>query len=500
MDDASLQPGPEAGRRVGIVDLGSNSIRLVVYDRLSRTPQPLFNERVICGIGRDVATTGRLAPDGVELAVKNLKRFAALAQAMDIAQLDVLATAATRDAEDGAEFLARISELFAMPVRQLDGETEARLAALGVVSGIPNADGVSGDLGGGSLELAALTNGDIGEIVTLPLGPLRLLAEFGPQRRELQARIDGFLSEIAWLADKGGRTFYAVGGAWRSLARVHMDQTEYPLRIIHSYRVPGRDAADLCKVISRLSPTTLSRMRGVSTKRAPFLPVAALVMRRLLKILRPDWLEFSAYGIREGSLFERLDPDERAADPLLAACATISARESRFGNRGDQLYHWIAPLFHESTDAEAMRLCRAACLLADIGWQVHPSYRAEQIYLRILRLPITGVDHVGWSKIAMAVYIRYGGSPSEDTLGLGRTILDDDDMVWARRVGTALRLAETLAGGMPDILAGASLRVEESKLALHVDPSAAEFVGDVVTGRLETLSDLLGLAPEIVVH
>ena len=497
MDIAAAQPDATAASRVGIVDLGSNSIRLVVYDKLARTPQQLFNERVICGIGRDVATTGNLSPEGIELALRNLARFAALARAMHVGELDILATAATRDATDGAVFLEKVSELFGRPVRQLDGAAEARLAALGVVSGIPWADGVSGDLGGGSLELAALDNGEISDIITLPLGPLRLLAEFGPQRRELQQRIDEALNSVPWLAAQGGRDFYAVGGAWRTLARVHMEQNAYPLHIIHSYRVSGRDAADLSKVISRLSPSTLARTRGVSNKRAPYLPIATLVLRRLLKILRPEQLEFSAFGIREGNLFDRLDPTEQALDPLMSACADISARESRFGNRGDLLYDWVVPLFAESDDAESLRLCRAACLLADIGWQVHPSYRAEQIYLRILRLPITGVDHVSWARIAMAVFVRYGGSPGSEVLGLVGSILSEEHVMWARRVGTALRLAETLAAGMPEVLAGSALRVENGKLVLRLDDHVAELVGDVVTGRFETLAALLGLKPEI---
>lgn len=494
-DDA----GPAGQERVGIVDLGSNSIRLVVYDKLARTPQPLFNERVICGIGRDVATTGRLSPAGVELAIRNLTRFAALVRAMRVGDLEILATAATRDAEDGPALLDKVAEIFGMPVRQLDGGAEARLAALGVISGIPDASGISGDLGGGSLELAGLDEGEIGDIVTLPLGPLRLLAEFGPQRTELQTRIDMALGELTWLTRYRGRQFYAVGGAWRTLARIHMDQSRYPLRIIHSYRVTGREAADLCKVISRLSPSTLERMRGVSSKRAPYLPIAALVMRRLLKILRPDWLEFSAFGIREGNLYERLDTAGRAVDPLLAACADIAARESRFGNRGDLLYDWIAPLFDDS-DAESVRLRRAACLLADIGWQVHPSYRAEQIFLRILRLPMTGVNHVSWAKIAMAVFARYGGSPSDEKLGLVGSILDEEDVLWSRRVGVALRLAETLAGGMPDILAGSRLRIDGDSLHLDLDPATQIFAGDVVTGRFQSLATLLNLKPVVALR
>jgi exopolyphosphatase/guanosine-5'-triphosphate,3'-diphosphate pyrophosphatase len=238
----------------------------------------------------------------------------------------------------------------------------------------------------------------------------------------------------------------------------------------------------------------------VSSKRAPYLPVAALVLRRLLRLLRPQQLEFSAFGIREGSLYERLDPIDRAADPLLSACNDISKRESRFGNRGDLLFDWIAPLFADTENAASMRLCRAASVLADIGWNIHPSYRAEQIFLRVLRLPITGVDHVSWAKIAMAVFVRYGGSLSDDKLGLVGTILSNDDVVWARRVGTALRLAETLAGGIPDILAGASLQVEGKRLVLRLDNAAADFLGDVVTSRFESLASLLDLEPHVAMR
>lgn len=497
MDTTPLQADVTAGSRVGVVDIGSNSIRLVVYDRLARTPLPVFNERVICGIGRAVSTTGKLDPEGTALALLNLTRFAALVRAMHIGHLEILATAATRDASDGQPFLDRVSSLFGQPVRQLDGETEAKLAAYGVVSGIPEADGVSGDLGGGSLELAALDRGQIGEILTLPLGPLRLMAEFGSRRTVLQDHIDDVLNGVTWLVGQGGRNFYPVGGAWRSLARLHMDQSQYPLRVIHSYRTSGREAADLCKVLSRLSPVTLARMRGVSSKRAPYLPIASLVLRRLLKILRPDGVEFSAFGIREGCLFEKLPDPDKAIDPLLAACEGISLRESRFGNRGDLLFDWISPLFSGVEPAGEERLLRAACLLGDIGWNIHPSYRAEQIFLRILRLPITGVDHVGWSKIALAVFVRYGGSPGDDKLGLGNAILQEADIMWARRVGSALRLAETLAGGMPDVLADSQLSMKGEQLVLRLDNSVSELLGDVVETRFRALASVLDLEPVV---
>ena len=167
---ASTQPDS-----VAVIDIGSNSLRLVVYDAPRRAAHTLLNEKVMCGLGRGLERTGRLNPEGVVQAKANLQRFVALARAAGAARIDVLATAAVRDAEDGADFVNDVEKRLSIRVRVLPGAEEGRLSALGVLAGIPDAAGVVGDLGGGSIELAAIGNGRVGSVATLPIGPLRLI-------------------------------------------------------------------------------------------------------------------------------------------------------------------------------------------------------------------------------------------------------------------------------------------------------------------------------------
>lgn len=485
-------------RPAAVVDIGSNSIRLVVFRDRSRAPTPVFNERVICGIGRDMARTGQLHAEGVELALANLPRFAAVVRASGIEDPSLLATAATREAEDGPEFLQRVEEIFGCPVTQLDGDQEARLAAFGVLCGLPDARGVVADLGGGSLELAGVADGEIGSYGTLPLGPLRLTAEVGPERDQIVPYVDGLLARFDWVEDAvDNGAIYIVGGAWRALARLHMVQTGYPLRVIHNYRMSGRDAAEFCEVVAGLGESTLSRIDAVPSARAATLPVAAAVLQRLIESSDVERIVFSAVGIREGCLFEGLDDAARAADPLVVACEEIAARESRFHGSGAAVFDWISPLFAGENAAER-RLRHAACLLADIGWHEHPDYRAEQVYFRILRLQLLALTHQEKAKIALAVYRRYGGSMNDSALRVVEALLGPEDVTWARRLGAAQRLAETFSGGNSALLAGATLESDGDTLIMRLDAAHTSLVGDVVRNRFAALTRQFRVDGEIV--
>ena len=256
--------------------------------------------------------------------------------------------------------------------------------------------------------------------------------------------------------DKG--SIYIVGGAWRALARLHMVQSGYPLRVIHNYRIPGREAQDFCEVVSGLGEETLARIDVVSKARAATLPVAASVLQRLIARSGAEQVVFSALGIREGQLYQSLDRKERALDPLVAACEDVGSRESRFSRLGRSVFDWTQPLFPEETAADE-RLRLAACLLSDIGWHEHPDYRAEQVYFRILRLPLLALTHKEKTMVALAVYRRYGGSMNDQALRAAEALLDDDDIVWARRVGASLRFTETLTAGNTELLEGMSLKM-----------------------------------------
>ena len=485
---------PLVGGPAAVVDIGSNSIRLVVFRDRSRAAPVVFNERVTCGIGRDLAATGRLHPDGVTQALANLPRFAAIVRTMGVEDTMLVATAATREAADGAEFLKRVEAIFGRSVAQLDGDQEARFAACGVISGLPEAHGVAADLGGGSLELAAVSAGEVGEHGSLPLGPLRLAATLGEDNGGLADHIDEVLSTFPWIRGAvDGGAIYAVGGAWRALARLHMVQTKYPLRVIHNYRMTGRETFDFCELVAGLGAESLSRISAVPRARVSTLPIAATVLARLIRTSKAEQVVFSANGIREGSQFDALDEETRAPDPLIVACEHLAARESRALGSGTALFDWVDPLFVGEKE-NLRRLRRAACLLADIGWHEHPDYRAEQVYFRILRLPLLALSHAEKTKIALAVYRRYTGAKGGATLRVANALLTPEDVDWSRRLGAALRLAETLTGGSAVLLEGVGLKLKSQQLTLTLAPGHADLFGDLVSSRFAALAKLFGVS------
>jgi exopolyphosphatase/guanosine-5'-triphosphate,3'-diphosphate pyrophosphatase len=477
--------------RIAVVDIGSNSIRLVVFDKLDRAPSPVFNERVLCGLGRGLDETGRLNDDGVRLALTNLVRFARLARAMQVVRLDMLATAAVRDAENGPQFVADVEYQCDTKVTVLSGMSEARLAAMGVISSMPRATGAMGDLGGGSLELVELKGGRLGRAVTLPLGPLRLQEVAGQSREAAQAEIDRHLDQVDWLADCGDASFFPVGGAWRALARIHMEQTQYPLHVIHGYGLPRRTAQDMARVVSRLGPHSLSRIRGVSKRRLETLPYAALLLTRVLRRIRPEQVTFSAFGLREGHLYDLLDPETQRHDPLIAAASELARVEGRFGDLGPEMRAWTDRLFADES-AEETRLRTAAGHLADIAWREHPDYRAVQALYRILRLPLLAIDHTERAFLAYTAFIRYGGKPDAPDAQTPRQLMSERQARRAEILGNALRLGITVSGGIGDLLARAALEWVGEELMVRLPEDGSVATGDAMEKRLKGLVKAIG--------
>jgi exopolyphosphatase/guanosine-5'-triphosphate,3'-diphosphate pyrophosphatase len=497
MADPASSPSAHPGR-AAVVDIGSNSIRLVVFERPSRAPLPLFNEKVLCGLGRGLDSTGRLNDAGVDSALANLVRFVRLARAMDVARLDLLATAAVRDAENGPQFVAEVERRCAAAVRVLSGEDEARLSALGVLSGIPEADGLTGDLGGGSLELVELERGRLGRRATLPLGPLRLADSTEGDREAARAAIDQHLATVDWLPDLRGRSFYPVGGAWRTLARIQMEQTGYPLHVIHQYRIGRRQAEDLARVIGRLGRRSLTSIGGLSRRRMETLPFAAMLLERVLRLSRPDRIVFSAHGLREGHLFDGLPPAEQAKDPLVEAARDLGAAEDRFGPMGDRLDAWLAPLFPDD-DLEQRRLRLAICHLSDLAWREHPDYRPQYAFDRVLHLQLSAVDHPGRVAAAIAVAVRYGGDLELPEIAPVLALLDEAQRRRAQLVGLALRLAYSLSGATPVLLARTRLSLSADALRLHLPGDGSVLSGEAVERRLEALGRTMELATAVVI-
>lgn len=492
-DDAA----PTTGERIGIVDIGSNSVRLVVYDGPQRLPMPIFNERVSCRLGRGLERSGRLDPDGVALALRTLTRFANLVKELAVGPLELLGTAAVREARDGPQFAAQVEEIFGREVRILSGAEEARLGALGILSGLPDADGLVGELGGGSLDLVVLDRGAFGATATMPLGHLRLSEAAKGKTKKAGAIIERHLRDAGWLKSIEGRNLYAVGGAWRGVARICIGQTNYPLKVLDNYTLQRDEAIELTAVIAGLSPSSLEKLDGVAKRRVDTLPFAALVLNRLLAAARPRALVFSGYSMREGRLFEMLPDEIKVQDPVISACEAFARRGGRFTVHGDEAVTWMAPLFPGEQPADR-RLRRAVSLLSDIGWSEHPDYRALHAFLRVLRFPVAGLGHRDRILLALAVFIRYNGGRRQFEVAEVRSLLSEADEHLATTIGLALRLAHVLTGGVPGLLPLTTLGYGGGRLILRLSPNQDLFNGDAVERLFESLANLLGVSAEIV--
>ena len=482
---SSVLRAKKGGQRKGpvaIIDIGSNSVRLVVYEGSKRAPLPIFNEKLICRLGRNLESDGRMCEDSMDLAIHGLHRYVALTESMGVPRVHTVATAAVREASNGAAFVERIERDCGLNVNVVSGSQEAKLSGLGVLSAIPSAQGVMGDLGGGSIELVKLGRGRLLQKATLPLGVLR-----SSGINFTDAAIDRCLSNLGWLNLSKGETFYAVGGAWRALARIHMEQAHYPLHLIHQYSINASEALSFVKFVRNLSRATLEGIKGLSRQRIDSVPYAARLLERLLHNSGADNLVFCSYGIREGCLFDRLSRVRRLEDPLIAMCREVDSRNGRGTSNGESLANWIGPVF-DNTVPQLARLRLAASHLADIGWSEHPDYRAEQVFLRILRMPLVGLDHFERSILALSVASRHSGIDGIVQRWHVKRLLDEKQIDEARSIGLAMRLAYSLTGGAIGILNSTRLEYHNNRLQLFIPTKANILAGDVVERRLRALA------------
>lgn len=487
-----VAPLPGTGGRFAVIDIGSNSVRLVVYEGLVRAPLPIFNEKILAGLGSGLGATGQLDADGMARALAAIERFVAVSRALGAGLPEIVATAAVRDARNGKEFVVVAEQRAGGRLRVLRGREEARYSALGVVASFPGADGLVADLGGGSLEFMLVDNGVPGEGFTLPLGPLRLIGESRGRAREI---VDAAFARIDWLWEQTrGRDFYAVGGAWRNFARVDMARGKHLLHVVHHYTMDRDRALSLAELLSGLTDRSMKGIAGISRRRQAALPMAAMVLGRAVAVSRAKRVVFSGAGLREGVVHDRLPAAEAARDPLLAAATRMAERAGRTGEHGAELQEWLAPLYDERTDR---RLVNAACLLSDVGWAVHPDYRAEQAMATILHAPLVGIDHPGRAFVAQAVAIRYGARGSGLWMAEAAALLDAETQARAERLGHALRLGATLSGGGSGVLPRTSLDSDETTVTLTLPPGMGAFAGEKVERRLATLAAALGKEPKL---
>lgn len=471
---------------------------MVIFEGDCRSPAVVFNESVMCGLGARLAQTGALDPEGRRRAIAALQRFVAVAAGLHVGALAAVATAAVRDSSDGAAFCAEVEAAFGIRISIASGADEARLSAQGVIFGEPEARGTVVDLGGASLELCRIADGKSGAGVTTPLGPLRLIAacEGAAWNASLDAEIDACLGGLTDRFGLDGGRLYLVGGAWRALARAHMQRVNYPLRVLHEYTLTAKKARKLADWAAECAPDAFAQMSGISSNRAPLLPTAGRLLRHLIKKFRPGDVMVSGFGLREGICLEYLPASLRLHDPLIAACDAQEKLRARSPGFGPELAAWVKTVL-PPVDAGENRLIEAAARLVDVNWRTHPDYRVTGSWETITRTTITDIGHAGRAFLGAILSTRYKRSWRARDRSRMLELLDAEAIDRAVRFGLAFRLGAALSGSTPGVLPGCRIEHSPKALELVLEGQAALLAGEEVDKRLRHLAEELGVAGSV---
>ncbi len=480
---------------VAVIDVGSNSTRLVVYKEPRRAPLPILDEKVACGLGRGMDKEGMMSPQSMDIALRTVSRFVDIARSMRVSGIKAVATAAVRNAANGPDFKNAVERECGISLRVLSGIEEARLSALGTLCAIPDADGVMGDIGGGSLELVEICEGRIRNHATLPLGTIPLLESGMSPEKVRKKLIAPRLQELPWLEDAKKKTFYAVGGSWRALAKRYMEVEDYPLRIVHGYSLSRPQAFEMVRGATEISPDSLRGLWILGRNRMESAPYAAALMKSLLKKTGVKNLTFCTYGLREGCIYDDLSQEQRSLDPLIVMCEEIAIKMGRSLEDGKAFCRWITSAMPDEHCGNP-RLRLAACHLSDIGISEHPEYRAEQVFLRILRMPLVGISHPERVKVALSVASRHAAIGNLIRRWEVSDFLKESDFEESRVTGLALRLAYTVSGGVTRILESTRLERAGEKLTLHMPNQIPH--PETVGRRLGALAKAIGCDYETI--
>ena len=473
-----------------MVDVGSNSVRMVVFEGKRRCPAVVFNEKVLCGLGSELSQTGRLAPEGVERAMRALKRFVVLATGLRVGAMAGVATAAVREAEDGAAFAKRVAKETNIRLDIASGADEARLAAQGVLFGDPDARGLVVDLGGASLELCPVRNGKPGKGVTTPLGP-QLLGDIS-DRKSARKKIAKALAPHLSRYKSAGKRLYLVGGAWRALGRVQLERTAHPLPILHEFQFDADAARRLTWHVLGCTEEELAATPGLPSARVASVPHAALLLEALLEAFEPKQVVISGFGLREGVCFENLAQDVRREDPLISTCKGQEYTRARAPGFGGELARWMTQAV-EPLDANEKRLIRAACSLVDVSWRAHPDFRADACMEVVSRVNVSGVGHEGRAFMAACLLTRYKGGRKALMREAAISLLSEEQITRAIVLGALMRLGATIAGATPGYLRSCPLRLSDGVLHLGGSRRARALFGEEVEKRLSQAAAALGV-------
>ena len=481
--------------RVGVIDIGSNSVRMVVFDGAARSPAYFFNEKVMCELGAGLATTGRLNPEGRVRALAALKRFHRLGVGMNTGPLTAVATAAVRDAEDGAEFCADVLRETGLRILVLKGEQEAAFSAQGVLLGWPGSYGLVCDMGGSSMELAEVNGGRVGRRMTSPLGPLKLRDLKGGKKGR-KAQIKDYVARMREHLGEQRNRLFLVGGSFRAIGKIDMERRNYPLKVTHEYRMSARSLRETAHYIAAEDPEALRIRASVSASRMALVPYCCDVLREVVSTFKPHDIAVSNYGIREGLLYQQMPQRLRDRDPLIEACSFVESRDARMPGSGKAVYKFVEPLFKSVPD-DRKRIIKAACLLHDVSWRAQPDYRAEDCFDNATRANLGGLKHTERVYLGLALLHRYSNNRDSSRFAELNELVTEKDQHEAEVLGKAMRFAAMLWPSQDPKLGKLKWYPKKKQLDLVLTRDAQELFGEVAQARFASLAQTLEAEPHV---
>lgn len=480
-------------------------MRLVIYDIFGSHFTPVYNEKILAGLGRDLRDTGRLSVSGKAQCREALVRFSKIIAARGLPPPLIGATAAMREAEDAPDFVAEIKAETGLDISPVSGAEEARLSALGLLSNNDRRKGLGADLGGASLEIMRVgpelrrAEANI-KGISLPLGPFDAIGGnlSSLKQADYQALIpelDRVLASVSGEMD-GEDKLYLIGGAWRNLATIHQHRTNYPMRTLQGYRITSKAARKLAHWAWTDGLEELLSAPDMRPARAETLPYAGLLLERLIRRFKPESVVISMAGLREGLVWDSLPDSVKTRDALIDGCRDFARGFVQAEHFGAPLYRFLSPLlphlpcgFGDINDA---RLLQAACHLAGLGKNLHPDYRAELVFEDVLYAPVAGLTHAERAFLSLSLFRTYTAKRRPPVAGLIDKLLIAPQRHTAACIGEAIRLAIVATGRTPSLLSEFELSVEGQILTLTVRDDLSDMLTQQVLYRLEKLANLLG--------
>ncbi len=449
---------------IGVIDLGSNTARCVVFETSrARTVRAVFETKEAPRLGLDTRSDGALAPAAVARGLSAMRKFSRTLRVLGVPRTIGVATSAVRDAPNGPAFVRRVATATGVSLRILSGAEEARYAYLGVAGWSELGDDLVCDLGGGSLQLIAIRHRVADGSVSLPLGSLRLSRRFldhdPPKRRELD-RLRAHVRRTVRDAVEalGGRAdrLFGVGGTVRALARASIELRGFPVRRVHGYRLYGHDLEALDELLGPMPAAKRRSVPGIGGDRADVVLAGLVVLEELMRAVGTDATVVSGAGIREGIALEAIGASlPAAAEELVERSVTAAAEALSFRrDHGRTVAEAALALFdllrpqHGWGRSERLAL-RAAGGMHDAGIAVDLWNHAQHSSYLLQNYPVAGLDPREVVLAAMAAYLHEGGEPPSDWKRRYLPVLVPADLEVAVQLGAILQLAELVGGARP---------------------------------------------------